>query len=123
MPVNGLNHVNIRTMDIAASAQFYVDILDLEYRQGPGVMGNQSNWLYDRQDNPIIHLRLREAESKSTGPIDHVALDCVGKADILGRLEARGIAFNIFENGRPGITQVFLTDPHGVALELNFSGE
>jgi catechol 2,3-dioxygenase-like lactoylglutathione lyase family enzyme len=123
MPVTGLNHVNIRTTDVAASAKFYVDIFDFEYRQGPVVMGNQSNWLFDRQGNAIIHLRVLEAPSTSTGPIDHVALTCEGKGEILARLEAHGVKFAVADNIVPGVTQVFLADPHGVPLELNFAGE
>jgi len=123
MPVTGLNHVNIRTTDIAKSAGFYVEVFDFEYRQGPGVAGNQSNWLFDRQGRPIIHLRLRAPESSSTGPIDHVALNCEGKAEILRRLEARKIEFKVFENAGSGLTQVFLRDPHGIPLELNFTGQ
>jgi catechol 2,3-dioxygenase-like lactoylglutathione lyase family enzyme len=123
MPVNGVDHVNIRTNDVAASARFYVDIFDFEYRRGPVVMGNQSNWLFDAKGSPIIHFRQLPAESASTGPIDHVALACSGKADILARLSAHDIAFSVAEGLVPGVTQVFLKDPHGVMLELNFSGE
>lgn len=123
MPVNGLDHVNIRTTNVAASAQFYVDLLDFEFRRGPMVMGQQGNWLYDNNGRPIIHFRVLEPESNSTGPIDHVALSCKGKAQILERLKARDIKFAISEGLLPGITQVFLRDPHGVALELNFAGE
>jgi catechol 2,3-dioxygenase-like lactoylglutathione lyase family enzyme len=123
MPVTGLNHVNIRTTDVAGSAKFYVDVFDFDYRQGPVVMGNQSNWLFDKSGDPIIHLRLLEAGSTSTGPIDHVALSCTGKAEILSRLEARQIKFAVADSLIPGVTQVFLTDPHGVPLELNFAGE
>ena len=123
MPVTGLNHVNIRTLDIERSAAFYVEVFDLEFRQERLAMGRQSNWLFDRKGNPIIHLRLMEAESSSTGPIDHVALNCEGKTEILRRLEERKIKFSIFENAIPGMTQVFVVDPHGVALELSFAGE
>ena len=123
MPVTGLNHVNIRKTDLANSAKFYVEVFDFVYRQGPLVMGNQSNWLFDSRGAPIIHLRLMEPNSSTTGPIDHVALTCEGKAEILGRLQARDIKYAVAENVVPGVTQVFLTDPHGVPLELNFAGE
>jgi catechol 2,3-dioxygenase-like lactoylglutathione lyase family enzyme len=123
MPVNGVDHVNIRTMDVASSARFYVDIFDFEFRKGPLVMGNQANWLFDANGHPIIHFRELPADSTSTGPIDHIALSCHGKTDILARLEARGIKFFVGDGLLPGITQVFLKDPHGVPLELNFTGE
>lgn len=121
MPVLGLDHVNIRTMDVARSAKFYVDVFDFEFRQGGFTMGQQSNWLFDKAGRAIIHLRVLEAEAGSTGPIDHVALACDGMAEILERLGVLGVAFSVFENPDQPITQVFLKDPHGVPLELSFS--
>ncbi len=123
MPVTGLDHVNIRTMDVAASAQFYVEIFGFDYRHGPLVMGNQGHWLHDTAGRPIIHFRMLEAGSETTGPIDHIALACQGKDEIIARLQARGIKYSIAENLTPGVTQMFLKDPHGVPLELRFEGE
>lgn len=123
MPVTGLDHVNIRTMDVAASVQFYVDAFGFEYRQGPLVMGNQAHWLCDAGGQAIIHFRVLEAGSTATGPFDHVALRCVGKADMLARMKAHGVAFSMVENLLPGITQVVLKDPHGITVELQFTGE
>jgi catechol 2,3-dioxygenase-like lactoylglutathione lyase family enzyme len=123
MPVSGLDHVNIRTMDVAASAKFYVDVFGFDYRHGPVVMGFQGHWLYDTAGRPIIHLRILEADSEANGPIDHIALACQGKDEIIGRLQARDIKFSIAENLTPGVTQMFLKDPHGVPLELRFEGE
>jgi len=122
MPVTGINHINIRTTDVARSAQFYVEVFDFEFRQGPGVMGFQRNWLYDASGHPVIHLRNLEAGADS-GPIDHIALDCKGKAEILARLRARDIEVKVVDNLQPGVTQAILKDPHGLTLELNFTGE
>jgi catechol 2,3-dioxygenase-like lactoylglutathione lyase family enzyme len=122
MPVNGINHVNIRTSDVAASAQFYVDILDFKFREGPAIMGQQPNWLYDKSGHPSIHLRVMQRDSDSTGPIDHVALDCEGLSSVIERLKARHIEFTV-ANVRAGLTLLLLKDPHGVALELNFKDE
>ena len=122
MPVSGLDHINIRTLDVAESVRFYVELFDFEYRQGAGMMGQKSNWLFDTSGNPIIHFRVLETDSRSTGPLDHVALRCHGKAETLERLKAKGVEHHV-ANLVPGLTQVFLKDPHGVSLELNFSGE
>jgi catechol 2,3-dioxygenase-like lactoylglutathione lyase family enzyme len=123
MPVRGLDHVNIRTMDVAKSAQFYVEIFGFDYRAGPVVMGNQGHWLHDTAGRAIIHFRMMERDAEVTGPIDHIALACQGKDEIIGRLQARDIKFSIAENLTPGVTQMFLKDPHGVPLELRFEGE
>ena len=122
MGVNGINHVNIRTTDVAASARFYVEVLDFKFREGPAVMGQQPNWLYDKSGRPIIHLRVMAPESNSTGPIDHVALDCDSLPSTIERLKARDIQYTV-ANVRPGLTLVFIKDPHGVSLELNFRDE
>jgi catechol 2,3-dioxygenase-like lactoylglutathione lyase family enzyme len=119
MPVNGINHVNIRTSDVAASARFYTEVLDFKFREGPPVMGRQPNWLFDSGGRPIIHLRVMAVDSDSTGPIDHVALNCEGLPVVIERLKERDLKFDI-ANTQPGLTIVFVKDPHGVMLELNF---
>jgi catechol 2,3-dioxygenase-like lactoylglutathione lyase family enzyme len=118
MPVNGINHINIRTTDLATSAQFYVDVFDFEFRSIP--MGAvQANWLFDNTGRATIHLRDMAVDSPSTGPIDHVALDCEGRAEIVERLKVRGIEYSVFDVP-PDRTLVLVRDPHGVMLELNF---
>jgi catechol 2,3-dioxygenase-like lactoylglutathione lyase family enzyme len=121
MPVKGINHVNIRTTDVAASSRFYVDVLDFEFRPGTPLMGQQPNWLFDKNGRAIIHLRIMAADSDSTGPIDHVALDCDALSSVIERLDARNIKYSVAK--RPGVTIVLVRDPHGVMLELNFKGE
>ena len=121
--VTGFNHVNIRTTDIAASARFFVEVLGMEFRQGEPIMGNRPSWLHDEAGRPIIHLRLREADGPGSGALDHVALDCRGKAAILARLDERGIRYAEVSDIFPGVTQVMFQDPHGITLELNFTGE
>ena len=118
MSVHGINHINIRTTDIAASSQFYVDVFDFEFRSMPMGMG-QANWLFDKNGRAIIHLRNMAVDSDSTGPIDHVALDCEEQSAIVERLRARGIEYSVF-NIPPDRTLVLVKDPHGVMLELNF---
>ena len=118
MSVHGINHINIRTTDIAASSQFYVDVFDFEFRSIAMGVG-QANWLFDKDGHAIIHLRNMAVDSDSTGPIDHVALDCEGQAEIVVRLKARGIEYSVF-NVPPDRTLLLVKDPHGVMLELNF---
>ncbi|MCK9563135.1 MAG: VOC family protein [Bacteroidales bacterium] len=121
MRVNALDHVNIRTRDVAGSAAFYVELLGLEARNGPGPFpADQVQWLCDHDGRAIIHLFRFDCEPGPTGPIHHVALNCTGKAELIGRLEARGTEFSVNELPAAGLTQVFIHDPHGILLELNF---
>jgi catechol 2,3-dioxygenase-like lactoylglutathione lyase family enzyme len=123
MAVRGINHINIRTTDVAASVAFYVDVFGLTYGRSPMVMGQQGHWLHDENGDPIIHFRVMDPGSTATGPFDHVALNCTDKTGTLARLTAQGRDYSVFEGLSPGLTQVFVTDPHGVGLELNFTGE
>ena len=124
MRVNALDHVNIRTRDVAASAQFYADLLGLEPRSAPAAMSlDQARWLYDANNKPIIHLFKFDTPPGETGPIHHVALSCTGKEALLERLRERGAEYSLNEVPSIGLTQVFTHDPHGVLLELNFAGD
>jgi catechol 2,3-dioxygenase-like lactoylglutathione lyase family enzyme len=122
MRVNSLDHVNISTTDIASSARFYAELLDLDSRNGPAPLPpEQVLWLYDHSGHAIIHLVKRDCAPGPTGPIDHVALNCSGKDEVLARLRKLGIEPVVTEVAALKRTLIFARDPHGIMLELNFS--
>jgi catechol 2,3-dioxygenase-like lactoylglutathione lyase family enzyme len=121
MHVTSLDHVNIRSQDLASSAAFYVEVLGLKSvlkRTG----SSEAYWLLDKYEHAIIHLRGYDTPPGDTGPFDHFALRCVGKGEVIERLTARGVPFQLFER-EPGQSVLLTQDPHGVRLELNFYGE
>ena len=122
MTVTALDHVNIRTRDVHASARFYADLLGLEARGGPAPFPpDQVQWLYDTEGRAIIHLNnIAPVGEGSTGAIDHVALACTGIGEVLELLKRIGAEFQVNEVPSMGLTLVFTRDPHGVLLELNF---
>ena len=134
MAIEKLAHYSIRTHDLDASRRFYVDLLGLRpgYRPPfpfPGV------WLYAGEgddDHGVVHLIGITAPdelaaylgnrplARGTGALDHIAF----VADDWPRMKA-----NCDECGVPyvertvpllGLHQVFVTDPSGVVIELNF---
>ncbi|MCJ8155794.1 VOC family protein [Sphingomonas sp. LaA6.9] len=121
MGVVGLDHVNIRTLDVAASAKFYEEVLGLTYQQGPAIMGGHAHWLYDDDGNALIHFRVMEPGATHSGAIDHVALRCRDRARVKARLDELEIEYTEADNLVPGVVQIFFPDPHGVMLELNFA--
>ena len=120
--IGGLDHINIETTDLDASTRFYEDILGLEngWRPGFDVPGA---WLYVG-DQPVIHLVVRDAvDNGPTGAIHHVALKATGLEAMTERLQQSGVAFKKTVVPDLGVTQLFIDDPNGVTLELNFYAE
>lgn len=130
MSVTGLDHVNIVARDLEASVRFYVEVLGLERRNPPEpVAPEHTQWLCDPSGRAIIHLasaaQPRHAGRDVGGPtggLDHVALACTGYDATVARLERHDVAYRA--GGLPGLPfrQLFVKDPSGISLELNFAG-
>lgn len=132
MKVNALDHVNIITADLAGTARFYAELFGLEQRAGPPPFTpDQVQWMYDDAGRAIFHLNSldcprffdRDVTPGPTGALHHVALNCSGFDEMIARLEARSIAYNVNRLDAVGLRQVFAKDPNDVLLELNFWGE
>jgi len=138
MGIRKLGHYSIRTGDLEASRRFYTGILGL--REGfrppfnfPGI------WLYqgdDEADFGVVHiigvdpanpagladyLGVREeAGLAGGGAIDHVAFLATGLGDMRARLRDHDCAFTERTVPSLGLFQLFITDPSGVTVEMNY---
>lgn len=120
MTVKLLDHVNIQTADLAGTVDFYVDVIGLAQGDRPTTIGRPGAWLYCN-GRPLIHLiEVEQAHRTDTGPIDHVAFDTEGYDDVAAKLTSRGESFQTKELADFRIRQIFVHDPNGVKLELNF---
>jgi catechol 2,3-dioxygenase-like lactoylglutathione lyase family enzyme len=120
MAIAGIDHYTILTEDLAATRRFYCDFLGL--RDGPRPPFDfPGAWLY-AGDHPIVHVIAgRAIPPGGTGAVDHVAFRGQGDPDQLKRkLEEKGfqVASRVVPASR--IRQLFLDDPSGVKVELNF---
>ena len=72
----------------------------------------------------LIGPRERDAhlprEAGPTGLLDHIAFSCTGLAEMKARLKERRIEHEERVVPRDRQTQLFLRDPDGVAVELNY---
>ncbi len=122
MPLDALQHVNIRCADASASRDFYVDVIGLKEGYRPP-FNFPGHWLY-LGDVAVIHLVQKPPGETRKGPgsgeIDHVAFGGTGLDEMRARLTASGLAFEEKVVPRDGIIQLFVRDPEGVKLELNF---
>ena len=133
MTVASLDHVNIQTPAVAATAQFFADVLELSPRPPfPGTDAAQVTWMFDAADRPLVHITLpgatfaEDAERPlrpDTGAFHHVAFDCTGHDTMLARLERLHIPCRQRDIPQIGLRQIFVTEPNGVLLELNFRAQ
>ncbi|MBV1776694.1 diguanylate cyclase [Burkholderiaceae bacterium DAT-1] len=122
MAVSGLDHINLQAPQDAlrTARDFYVDVIGLSEGGRPGFR-RPGYWLY-AGDHPILHLT--EEVSAPTGTTcttqDHVAFACGDAHAMKVRLETAGVPFQCKEVPGKGILQIFLHDPLGNGVELNF---
>ena len=127
MPALGLNHYNLRAPRpvMEQLRSFYCDVVGLIPGERPP-FGSFGYWLY-AGGQPILHLsEARPGDPPSAGTaatFDHAAFSCCGRAEFERKLTRLGIAFTTARV--PGTTQVqlFINDPAGNGVELNFAAE
>jgi catechol 2,3-dioxygenase-like lactoylglutathione lyase family enzyme len=123
MPVVALQHVNIRCANAAKSRDFYVGLLGLA--QGPRPpFASQGYWLYLGED-PVVHL-VQKPEGEAgrgpgTGELDHIAFEGADLEAMRRHLCENNIAFRETSVPRDNVIQIFVRDPDGIQLELNFA--
>lgn len=121
MSLERLDHFTVLCADLERSRAFYRDVLGMVDGDRPD-FGFPGAWFY-LEARPVVHLIGGRSgkPAASTGSVDHVAFAACGLAETKARLKSLNIAFD--ERGVPGRTlrQLFLHDPDGVAIELNFA--
>jgi catechol 2,3-dioxygenase-like lactoylglutathione lyase family enzyme len=129
-----LDHFLVMTHDVDGTRDFYRDVLGFSEGHRPE-LGFLGHWLY-LGDVAAIHIadwdtytahsqRLGipvTVPASGTGVLDHVAFNAPGHrhAELVERLRSRGLAFHPHDSPAIGLRQVFLNDPNGLKLELNF---
>ncbi|HJW39741.1 MAG TPA: VOC family protein [Rhizomicrobium sp.] len=126
MPVEMLEHYTIRCTSLEATRDFYRDALGLSVGDRPN-FPFKGHWLY-LGGVPIVHLVDAQESEVRDGPhrgADTAALDHIAFRGIdieATRATLRGKGFTFRENEVPGgrIRQIFVHDPDGILIELNF---
>jgi catechol 2,3-dioxygenase-like lactoylglutathione lyase family enzyme len=134
-----LNHVSIRTTDIEATRRFYVDVLGLQVGPRPE-FPFPGHWLYQgpltEYANAAVHvigidsndpvglqqyLGERGADAlHGSGAVDHIAFFATDLPGMMVRLQRLGIEARQRTVPGVGLHQLFLDDPSGVVVELNY---
>ena len=140
MAINKLSHYSIRTLDLEATRRFYTEVLGFSVGPRPPFKF-PGLWLYngshDSYDNAIVHIigidpndpqglkdylgdRDTASLQGSTGTFDHIAFAATGLESMLQQLKKKNVPHR--ERAVPNLNlhQVFLDDPSGVVIELNY---
>jgi catechol 2,3-dioxygenase-like lactoylglutathione lyase family enzyme len=120
MTVRGVDHINIGTHRLDETVAFFRDAIGLTIGWRPN-FGMGGAWLY-AGDNAVVHLvDLAEAKLPSDkAALDHFAFRIDDYDAAIARLDAAGVKYRAIEVPDAPIRQVFLRDPNGVNIELNY---
>jgi catechol 2,3-dioxygenase-like lactoylglutathione lyase family enzyme len=119
MAIEGMNHFTILTDDVPGTVAFYHDVLGLSAGARPN-FDFPGAWLYANGE-PILHvIGGRPKSDLKAGVIDHMAFSAQGLAAVLGTLKSRSIDHICRRQVGSGTWQVFLYDPNGARVELDF---
>jgi catechol 2,3-dioxygenase-like lactoylglutathione lyase family enzyme len=132
MPLLKLEHYLVLSDDIDGTRDFYCDVLGMREGFRPK-LGFPGYWLYVG-DVPSIHIAEWESyavwtkavgipissRAESTGAVDHIAFNASGFDEVRARLQARGLEISENLLDEIGLRQLFIYDPNGVPIELNF---
>ena len=132
-----LDHYNIRTAKVQETIDFYTSVLGL--RSGYRPSTRPGAWLYDRSDVPVVHVSgvdlsnpqaMKELEAhlgakdvstlEGSGAIDHIAFEGPDYPGARQHLDGLGVPYTERDVPQLSLKQLFVTDPNGVTVELNF---
>ena len=134
MPLSFMEHFLIQAEDIEATKEWYVKVLG--FRVGPHPdFKFPVYWLYlgDRDvlhltvgggkvsDNRKKYLGQESQATKGSGVIDHVAFRASGLDEMIAHLQKQKVEFKERRVDDQSLYQLFLFDPNGVKVELNFA--
>lgn len=146
MEIKRVDHYSIRTLDLEAARRFYTEVIGLKAGPRPPFKF-PGYWLYSGEPPADLHNGARNyglvhlmgfdpdnpqslndyvgdrdpgALKGGTGALDHVAFAASGREAMVERLRRNKVDF--IERAVPmlGLHQLFIKDPDGVTIELNY---
>ncbi|NAO28857.1 glyoxalase [Pseudomonas syringae pv. dysoxyli] len=140
MPIAKLAHYSIRTVDLEGSIRFYERILGFHAGYRPP-FDFPGSWLYrggDESEFGVVHLIGVDPDggeglksylgdkpmvSSGTGTVDHIAFLATGVKEMRQRLRQEGLDWRARTVPSLGLHQMFIEDPSGVVIELNYPAD
>ncbi len=114
--IQGLDHVNVRTINLEATVQFYQELLELQTGPRPP-LASAGVWLY-AGEKPLIHVSVVSELPTGESALNHFALLITDYDAMRRRLLDHHLSFQEVETPAWGMRQIFVQDPNGVRIEL-----
>ena len=134
MPLSRIEHYLIAADDMERTRDWYRDVLGMEEGWHPD-FGFPVCWMY-LEGKDVVHIgasakhagevqkaylgRIGEDSGAGTGAIDHIAFRAKGLKDTMAHLRRHKIEFNERRANGQALYQLFMHDPNGIKVELNF---
>lgn len=134
MPVTELNHYLLRANDLERTKDFYVDVLGFEVMPRPNFpfpgywLGVNGRIQVHMGQAGVPNARLyylgspEDAATDNSGVIDHVAFIATEPEKFAKRFKELGVPCQPRSLPESELFQLFVKDPDGVTIELNFLG-
>jgi catechol 2,3-dioxygenase-like lactoylglutathione lyase family enzyme len=134
MPLSHIEHFLLQTADMKKTREWYVNVLGMRVGPNPDFKFPVF-WLY-LGDKDVVHVteggakvsenrkRYVGQESQATagsGAVDHIAFRATGLREMIAHLESLGVDFKQRKVDDQGLYQLFMFDPNGVKIELNYA--
>ena len=122
MSVGVLDHFNIRTRDLDSTVHFYQEVMGLEKGPRPN-FAFPGAWMYS-EGKAVVHIvdisKTDEPQKPDSGVVHHVAFVSRGFDGMKQRLASKGMPFDARQVPGGELWQIFVNDPNGVMIELNY---
>ena len=137
MPISHIEHFLIASDDIDATRDWYARVLGMKPGAHPD-FGFPVHWMYvDGVD--VVHIgpsakqageiqrrylgRTSQQSAQGTGAIDHIAFRASGLRAMLEHLKREKVPFSQRRANGQALFQLFLYDPNGIKIELNYAAD
>lgn len=119
MTLSSLDHVNIRTANLAPMSAFYERVLGLNKGPRPPFSFGGA-WHYCGGIAAVHLVEVRKAPAGKEPRLEHFAFRAKGMKTFLEKLRQEEIPFDIRVVPESGIQQVNVSDPDGNHIEIQF---
>jgi catechol 2,3-dioxygenase-like lactoylglutathione lyase family enzyme len=135
MPISHIEHFLVAADDLDATRDWYARVLGMKPGPHPD-FGFPVHWMYVG-DTDIVHIgpsakqageiqkkylgRTSQSPGAGTGAIDHIAFRATGLRDMLEHLRKEKIPFTQRRANGQALFQIFMLDPNGIKVELNYA--